>query len=157
MESEETKKPPTAAELIAQGIPRATAYRIANKGKRKVGKPKPAKPEVVTDAPVEAPLADVLSTGGLAWARAILWAAENIKVKRMTKRQAGSILNWSMWEFGRDEPKSLLVQLVPRALAILDKQKESEAPPEIDREELDEIADMEELLEAAIAESQATV
>lgn len=133
--------------MAAEGISRAAAYR-----RLKPPKPKPPKSN---DDPVPADVLVMPSAegGAVTWAQAILWAAEHIKTNRMTKGTAGSVLNWSLWQFAREEPKVFLTQLVPKALGILESNKGG-LKGEQDKAEQLEIADMEDLLAGAIAESQ---
>lgn len=145
---EETQSSDIKAIMDSEGVSRSTAYRRA--GKPGAKKPK-AKPVVNEPAIVAEPTNT--SDGGVAWARAILWAAENMRNKRITKRGAGSIANYSMWQFSQEEPKTLLVQLVPRALTIIDKYKGEIGGSDADAAEQADIADLEDLLARAIVDA----
>ena len=86
------------------------------------------------------------SAGAVAWAQAILYAAENLGKARVTQRQAGSKINYAMWQASREYPKEFLVQLMPKALAILDKNKAGVEEEEIEKAEEKSIKELEGLL-----------
>lgn len=88
------------------------------------------------------------------WARAVLWAAEHQNHKGMTRRKAGSGLNFTLWEFGQSRPKELLVQMVPKAIDIITGDGGDKAGSEYELVENQSIAELEELLVAAVAESK---
>lgn len=91
----------------------------------------------------------------LKWARDVMWAADNIDTakNKMTKAKAGSAARYNYYLLGKENPKDLLVNLVPKAINIIDKSKPSEGS-DIDMAENKSIAELEELLKMAIAESQ---
>lgn len=138
-------------ELCARtGLSRATVYRRLKRGETpdEILFSQGIIPEQVAETPDD-------QTAAVGWCKAVLWAAEHINVARMTQQKAGSLLKYSLWQFGRDNPKELVVQLVPKALAILDRNKalaDSSAIAEIENLS---IAEMESLLESALAESGA--
>lgn len=83
-----------------------------------------------------------------------MWAAENSGQSKMSKQKAGSTMRYALWEFGRENTKELVVQLVPKAMAILDKHFSGQDEEGVVREEERSIKEMEKLLAAAIKESQ---
>ena len=88
------------------------------------------------------------------WARAVMWAAERVNVKRLSVKQAGSASLHAMWQFGRDDPKALMVQLVPKALNILDKNRGDGPGADVVDAEMRSVKELQELLAGALAESQ---
>jgi hypothetical protein len=88
------------------------------------------------------------------WAQSILWAAERVNDKKITQKQAGTLSNYTFWKYGRADPKSLLVTLVPKALAILDKNKTDETGSDITAAEERSIAEQQELLDRALSEAE---
>jgi hypothetical protein len=83
---------------------------------------------VLPETPPPAPIPTVEPSDELhavEWARAVLWAADNVdhNKKRMSKTKAGSAMRYNMFLFGKENGKELMVNLVPKALNILDKNK----------------------------------
>lgn len=92
----------------------------------------------------------------LDWCRAVLWATRHMSDKRMTLRKAGSKLRYSMWQAAQKYPKDLLINLAPKAMNIIDRNKDSGEDLEGMKEaEGKSIKELEELLVDAVAESQA--
>lgn len=89
------------------------------------------------------------------WAQAVMWAADNLdeSKKQMTRQRAGSAIRYNLFLLGKDDPRELHVALVPKALNILDKHANPEGGDIIATEEKN-VAELEELLARAIAESQ---
>jgi len=94
---------------------------------------------------------------GLDVARAILWAAENISTARITKRQAGSALRYAYWQYGRKERTKLLVDLVPKALSIIDKNKTPAEDANIEAAERKAFKELEMFLDSAVEEFEKEV
>ena len=90
---------------------------------------------------------------GLSVAKAILWASERLHVARMTQKEAGNPLNYNYWKHGKKNPTELLVQLVPKALSIIDKNRTPAADADVVAAEKQSIKDLEELLEGAIEDA----
>ena len=90
----------------------------------------------------------------LTWCRAVLWAAEHMNEKKMTERKAGNKLRFSMWQSAQDYPKELLIQLVPKALQIIDRNKEDGSTAEAVASERKSVAELKELLAGVIEESK---
>jgi hypothetical protein len=78
------------------------------------------------DAILEPPADDVKFA--VTWAQAVLWAADNVDTskKMMTKQRAGSALRYNLFLLGKDDLRELHVNLVPKALNILDKNRSPE-------------------------------
>jgi len=89
----------------------------------------------------------------LEWARAVLWAAENINVGKMSKKNAGTLARYIYWKQGRENPKQILVDFVPKALSILDKSQKIDSGTGMMAAEAEQIKDLEQLLEGALAEA----
>jgi len=87
------------------------------------------------------------------WAHSILWAAKHINEPRMSLKKTGCKIKYGYWEFGRENTKELMVNLVPKALTILDKNKKPEAEAEIEAAEKQSISELKELLAGAIKEA----
>ena len=87
------------------------------------------------------------------WALAVMWAAENLNVARMTKRKAGSLMKYALWQFGREDPKTLVSQLSFKAAQILEKNKRENEETLIVEQEKKSIAELEELLADAKTEA----
>ena len=81
-----------------------------------------AKPAVILEPPAD----DVKFA--VTWAQAVLWAADNVDVtkKKMTKTRAGSALRYNLFLFAKDDLRELHANLIPKALSILDKNKNPE-------------------------------
>lgn len=90
------------------------------------------------------------------WARAVLWAVDHVDVKKsqMTKTKAGSALKYNMYLLGKDDLRELHVNLVPKALNILDKNKNPEGGDIAAAEEKD-CDELEVILKQALEESRA--
>jgi hypothetical protein len=99
----------------------------------------------------ELPL-DLSDSTGVSVARSIIWAAEHISQTRITQKEAGSALNYAYWQYGKKNRTELLVQLVPKALSIIDKNKTPQENADVAAAEKASIAELEELLEGALEE-----
>jgi len=139
------------------GLSRATIYRRLKQGKTPeqiMGRP----PRRAFGSPDEqdeqADATEIVEyQATLSWCRAVLWAAENMHVKKMTRKEAGSDLKYSMWHAAQDYPKELLVQLVPKALAYIERQSGAEEF-EAEGAEKEGIEKLEELLREALREAE---
>lgn len=89
----------------------------------------------------------------LTWCKAVLWAAEHMNEKTMTLKKAGNKLRLSMWQSTQEYPKELLIQLVPKALQILDRNKGSEETVEMVRAEEKAVDEMLDLLKVALVDA----
>lgn len=89
---------------------------------------------------------------GLATARAILWAAEHLNDK-VTQKSAPVPLAYNYWKHGKKYPTKLLVELVPKALSIIDKNKAASESADVQAAEKRSIADLEELLAGALEDA----
>lgn len=104
--------------------------------------PKPATPEVTSYA-----------REAYAWAEDSFWAFENMGLK-MTKAKAGSPARHAMWKYAKDNPDQFLGQVLPKAMALLEKARAKEGDTdEIIRAETKSIAELRNLLKAAVEES----
>lgn len=90
------------------------------------------------------------------WARSILWAGENIGTAKMTQKAAGSPARYIYWKWGRKHQQELLIDFVPKALSILDKNKSAGLVTGMEATENEEIHELELLLDAAVAEAGLT-
>jgi hypothetical protein len=120
---------------------------------KKRGPGRPRKHPLPEEPPEQA-IPEVVNRSALEWAQAILWAAEHINKSRMSKTRSKTPLRHAMWEWGRDNTRELYVQLMPRAMAILEKYSTNLVDEEVVKLEEKAIQEMEELLQAAIEESQ---
>lgn len=141
----------TVAEISrVTGMSRATIYRRFKEGVTKEELLEQAQQQQATDEEL-----DPEDRAAVTWCKAVLWAAENMNDKSMTISRAGSKLRYSMWESAQEYPKELLVQLVPKALAILDKNKQMDEGDEVEEAEKEGIQELEEMLKTAIEEALA--
>lgn len=122
--------------------------------KKKRGRPKGSKNKPKTPEVVELPPEPSDDAASVEWAKAVKFAVENMNTAKMTITKAGGKLRHSMWQAAREFPKELLVNLMPKALAILDRNQD-QAQAEVAEAERKPIRELEELLERAVAESQA--
>ena len=94
---------------------------------------------------------------GISIARDILRAAELSTKARVTKKEAVTPLCYAYWKHARkDKGKNmddLLVNLVPKALSLLDKYKANDAESDIEKAEHKAIAELEDLLDTAMEEA----
>lgn len=125
--------------------------------KRKRGRPR-KNPAPGSGAPSVAPVGDVggppkEDAAAIEWCRAVLWAAEHVNTAKMTERKAGNLLRYSLWQFGRDNPKELVVQLVPKALTLLDKNKGTGEGDDVIEAENMAVKELETLLDGALQEA----
>jgi len=119
--------------------------------KKRRGRPKGWRKPKPEAAPVAVPNND--DEAGIEWARAVVWAAEHVHVAKMTKRKAGNAMRHTYWQLGRDNQKQLLVDLMPKALSILDKAKGKGDDTGIIIAEEQNIAELSALLAQARAEA----
>lgn len=144
----------TPKDVIEQtGIPRATVYRRLAKGETAadiLASVKP--PEAAPEAPEPDDTAEI-NQSAIEWAHSILWAAKHSGVAKMSRAKAGSQAKFAMWEFGRENTKELMVNLVPKAMMILDKNKKPEEQAELEAAERKSIGELEDLLAGAIKEA----
>lgn len=89
-------------------------------------------------------------------ANAILWAAEHVGIAKVSKKAAGTLANYIYWQWGRKHQMELLVELVPKAFAVLNKNKGAGQVAGMEAMENEEIHELELLLEAAVAEAGLT-
>jgi hypothetical protein len=133
------------------GISRANVYRRKAKGETLEEILAAACPGSVELPPPDADAE--IDQSAVEWAHSILWAAKHVNEARMSRTKAGSQIKYAMWEFGRDNAKELVVNLVPKALTILDKNKKPEAEAEIEAAEKQSISELKELLAGALKEA----
>lgn len=112
--------------------------------KKKPGRPK--KPPVT-------PSLEGDDVGSIDLARAIQFAVENLNKTNMTPRKAGSKLRFALWQAGQADAKGLLLNLLPKAMTIIDKQTNHKVEDEETRREEAAVKEIDELLEAAIEEA----
>lgn len=133
-----------------RGRPRKHPLPDPDAPKRPRGRPRKEEaelPEIATP-PESAGRASIL------WAEAVQFAVENQARVRMSKKRAGSALKHAMWEIGREFPKELAFQLMPKAMAIMDKHDNAKSDDEIISAEEKAVGEIDELIKAAIAESK---
>lgn len=105
--------------------------------------PKPEVPEVTSYA-----------RESYAWAEDSFWAFENMGNK-MTRAKAGTAARHALWKYAKDNPDQFLGQVLPKAMALLEKARAKEGDTdEIIRAETKSIASLRKLLKAAIVESE---
>lgn len=108
----------------------------------------------------EPEIPDSLDSSALEWAQAILWAVENTsfktlpKVKVGGKKKAPSAIQKALWEFGQENEKSLVVNLMPRALDIINKHAANQVEDDVAAAEQEAVQEIDKLLEAAIKEAE---
>lgn len=124
------------------GVSRSTAYRRLKEEQQEEAE----SAGIITEDTVE---------GTLEWCEAVLWAAKHVNTARMSERRAGSKLRYSLWQFGRGNTKELVVNMVPKALTILDKNKQPEEIEAMEEAEKTPIAELEKLLETTLEEALA--
>lgn len=108
----------------------------------------------MADAPaIEVALDPSQGANPVELAQSILWAAEHISTAKMTKKAAGTLANYIYWQWGRKHQMELLVELVPKAFAVLNKNKAATQVTGMEATEQEEIHELELLLEAAVAEA----
>lgn len=90
----------------------------------------------------------------LTWCRAVLWAADHMHDDDMTVEKAGNKLRFSMWQSAQKYSKELLIQLVPKALQILDRNRDDGSTVEANAAERKSVQELKELLAGAIEESK---
>lgn len=148
----DSKKEAVERIMAATGMPRSTAYRRLAKESEQdiIASQRP--PEAAVEAPEPDDEAEI-NQSAIEWAHSILWAAKNVGNGRMSRAKAGSQAKFAMWEFGRENTKELMVNLVPKAMMILDKNKKPEEQAELEAAERKSIAELEELLEGAMKEA----
>ena len=139
----------------ALGVSRSTVYRKLNAGATReelIG----AVPDSQGDfeqPPAENSI-DPDDKAAMTWCRAVLWASEHMHDKKMTVEKAGSKLRYSMWQSAQDYSKEVLMQLVPKALQILDRNKDDGTTAEAADAERKSVVELKELLAGAIEESK---
>lgn len=97
-------------------------------------------------------LTEIEQEGSLEWCRAVLWAAQHMSKSRMTQKQAGGLLRYSTWKVARENPKEFSLQLVPKAIMILEKIKPDDDGGVVELEERS-VAELEKFLDRAIDEA----
>jgi AcrR family transcriptional regulator len=155
----------TVPEIMqASGLPRSTIYYRLKNGESAREIIASVKGEELT-AEDAAPLADVQADppavvspeslddkAAVEWARSVMWAAEHVHISRMAKRKAGTPMRFTLWQYGRENQKELLVNMVPRALSYLDKAKAGKEPEGVMLAEQKSIDELRALLEQALGE-----
>lgn len=139
----------------ATGLSRTTVYRRLDAGatREELIDSVPSLQGDFEQPPVENNI-DPDDRAALTWCRAVLWAAENMNESKMTLGKAGSKLRYSMWQSAKEYPKELLIQLVPKALQIIDRNKDDGTSAESDAAERKSVQELKELLAGAIEESK---
>jgi len=124
---------------------------------RKRGRPKGTTKKALAakNAPTVVPAELDDDKAAVEWARAVMWAAEHIRVSKITKRKAGNAMRYTYWQLGQDNQKQLLVDLVPKALMILDKNKGEGDQSGVVLAEQKNINDLKALLERVLEEMRA--
>lgn len=100
------------------------------------------------------------------WAQDVLWAAERINLKSLHPNTEGkrgrpntscpagiSVSRFALWQFGRDNPKDMMTNLVPKALAIVQKNTARDDDEAIAAAEEMEVSKMRKTLELALVEA----
>ncbi len=145
--------------IDATGLSRTTVYRKINDDgmsrEELLGSAPgaPDSPDEFEEPPDDKPI-DPDDTAALTWCRAVVWASENMHEKKMTEKKAGSKIRYSMWQSSEKYPKEMLIQLVPKALQILDRNKDSGTSAETADAERKSVVDLRELLAGALEESK---
>ncbi len=143
----------------ALGVSRTTVYRKLNAGATReelmasVPSLHTSEEDVFVQPPPESNI-DPDDKAALTWCRAVLWASEHMNDKNMTEGKAGSKLRFSMWQSAREYSKEMLFQLVPKALQIIDRNKEDGSTAEAVASERKSVAELKELLAGVIEESK---
>lgn len=139
----------------AIGLSRSTVYRKLRLGatREELINSVPGLEGDFEQAPAENNL-DPDDRAAMTWCKAVLWAAENMNEPAMTMAEAGSKLRFSMWEATQKYPKELLIQLVPKALQIIDRNKGDGSGEEMKTAEHKSVQELKELLAGAIEESK---
>ena len=91
----------------------------------------------------------------LEWSRAVQWAVDNIDKGKISRKAAGSTVRYTYWKLGRENSTQLLLDIYPRALAIMEKNKKTDVVSGMVAAEADQIRDLEELLSDALIEAGA--
>lgn len=102
-------------------------------------------PDEITDAEAAKPW--------VAWAEAVKWVLENNHQKSMTLRRAGTSLRYGMWQTAQEFPKEFAFQMVPRAMATLDKFHGSQAGDATTMAEEHAVEELDKLIDAAVKEA----
>lgn len=130
-----------------RGRPRKHPPPDPNAPKRKRGRPKKSEqPQVETP--------DDVNQSAVEWAHAILWAVENVGQSKMSKQKAGSATRHALWEFGRENTKALVVNLMPKAMSILEKQDAMRVDDEVAAAEEKAVDEIDKLIKDAIEEAK---
>ena len=141
--------------IEATGMSRTTVYRKINDD----GMTREELMAAAKDAPIDTEqpptdeTVDLDDQAALTWCRAVIWASGNMHDDNMTLKKAGSKLRYSMWQSTKKYSKEMLIQLVPKALQILDRNKDDGTSAETEAVERKSVADLKELLAGAIEES----
>ena len=143
----------------ALDLSRTTVYRRLNAGatREELMASVPSLHTPTEDAFEQAPAEsniDPDDKAALTWCRAVIWASEHMHETSMSAKKAGSKLRFSMWKAAQDYPKELLMQLAPKALQILDRNKDDGSTAEATASERKSVAELRELLAGAIEESK---
>lgn len=139
----------------ATGLSRSTVYRRLDAGasREELINSVSGLPDDIEQAPAENNM-DPDDKAAVTWCKAVLWATENMNDDSMTLGKAGSNLRFSMWQSTKKYSKEMLIQLMPRALQILDRNKDDGSTAEAADAERKSVAELRELLAGAIEESK---
>lgn len=93
---------------------------------------------------------------GYAWAADCFWAYDNMGGK-MTQAKAGSAGRYYQWKMATKNPEQYVMQVLPRAMTMLEKARDKAGDDAnvVVRAEEKQIAELQSILTAAIAESRA--
>ena len=119
--------------------------------KRKRGRPKGSKNKP-KEPPSSLELTDVEQEGTLEWCRAVFWAVQHMATPRMTQTKAGSLLRYTQWKIARKDPMKFSLQLVPKAMSMLEKVKPDDQGGVVEAEEKS-VAELQAFLDRATKEA----
>lgn len=95
---------------------------------------------------------ELYSKESYAWALDAFWTYEHMGDK-MTRVKAGSAGRWALWQFAKNEPDKFIGQILPKAMALLEKAREKEGDDQVVVEaERKSLANLRQILADAVAE-----